>query len=216
MRTTLIGAAALLVAVAACGGGAGAPSKRGTAPSYATVATQVLWSVQRTTASPDTLAQVEAELGTRGQTSFAGAYLGERTADFYGARLFPRGGPGRGDRDCGDFPSAAAAQRYFLSTGGPQYDDHGLDRDGDGLACEWGAALTASRRAALSTGVPARVVPGAATRAGLTRRADPVPTLPTARTPSTARTGSLGRCYTGPRGGTYTLTASGGKNYDGC
>ena len=24
------------------------------------------------------------------------------------------------------------------------------------------------------------------------------------------------RCYTGPRGGTYTITASGNKNYDGC
>lgn len=27
---------------------------------------------------------------------------------------------------------------------------------------------------------------------------------------------SAPRCYTGPRGGTYTITASGNRNYDGC
>lgn len=30
------------------------------------------------------------------------------------------------------------------------------------------------------------------------------------------KTGSGQTCYTGPRGGTYTITASGRKNYSGC
>ena len=40
----------------------------------------------------------------------------------------------------------------------------------------------------------------------------------TAANSSTPVTGSSGTdiCYTGPRGGTYTLTASGSKNYGGC
>ena len=40
------------------------------------------------------------------------------------------------DRDCGDFPSQAAAQRFFLAHGGPYSDPHGLDAEGDGIACE--------------------------------------------------------------------------------
>lgn len=38
------------------------------------------------------------------------------------------------DRDCGDFPSQAAAQNFFLTVGGG--DPHRLDDDGDGVACE--------------------------------------------------------------------------------
>ena len=38
------------------------------------------------------------------------------------------------DRDCGDFPSQAAAQNFFLNAGGG--DPHRLDDDGDGVACE--------------------------------------------------------------------------------
>jgi endonuclease YncB( thermonuclease family) len=40
------------------------------------------------------------------------------------------------DRDCGDFPSQAAAQHFFLANGGPQNDPHRLDDEGDGIACE--------------------------------------------------------------------------------
>ena len=40
------------------------------------------------------------------------------------------------DRDCGDFPSQAAAQNFFLANGGPQNDPHRLDDEGDGIACE--------------------------------------------------------------------------------
>jgi endonuclease YncB( thermonuclease family) len=40
------------------------------------------------------------------------------------------------DRDCGDFPSQAAAQNFFLANGGPHNDPHRLDDEGDGIACE--------------------------------------------------------------------------------
>lgn len=40
------------------------------------------------------------------------------------------------DRDCGDFPTHAQAQAFFLAAGGPAADPHRLDSDGDGLACE--------------------------------------------------------------------------------
>lgn len=41
-----------------------------------------------------------------------------------------------GDRDCSDFATQAAAQRFFLNNGGPRRDPHRLDSDGDGIACE--------------------------------------------------------------------------------
>lgn len=41
-----------------------------------------------------------------------------------------------GDRDCSDFATQAAAQRFFLDQGGPDQDPHRLDADGDGIACE--------------------------------------------------------------------------------
>ena len=40
------------------------------------------------------------------------------------------------DRDCGDFTSQRAAQIFYLNAGGPQVDPHGLDAEGDGVACE--------------------------------------------------------------------------------
>lgn len=46
------------------------------------------------------------------------------------------------DRDCGDFPSQAAAQIFFLNHGGPHSDPHRLDSDGDGIACESNGGAT--------------------------------------------------------------------------
>ena len=91
------------------------------------------------------------------------------------------------DRDCSDFASDSAAQSFFIANGGPISDPHGLDRDGDGFACEWGTddARTAPR--SIAAAPPRRLRPVA------------------------SRT-----CFTGPRGGTYTITASGNKNYSGC
>ena len=40
------------------------------------------------------------------------------------------------DRNCGDFADWQETQSFFLSEGGPDADPHGLDRDGDGVACQ--------------------------------------------------------------------------------
>ena len=38
--------------------------------------------------------------------------------------------------NCSDFDTWAEAQSFFESEGGPDSDPHGLDRDGDGIACQ--------------------------------------------------------------------------------
>ena len=40
------------------------------------------------------------------------------------------------DRDCSDFDTWQEAQSFFVSEGGPDSDQHHLDRDGDGVACQ--------------------------------------------------------------------------------
>lgn len=47
--------------------------------------------------------------------------------------LYDPSGP---DRDCGDFPTHASAQAFYVAAGGPASDPHRLDRDNDGIACE--------------------------------------------------------------------------------
>lgn len=37
--------------------------------------------------------------------------------------------------DCGDFASWTEAQEFYLASGGPEIDPHGLDADGDGIVC---------------------------------------------------------------------------------
>jgi hypothetical protein len=44
--------------------------------------------------------------------------------------------PVKADRDCGDFANQAKAQAFFVAQGGPDLDPHGLDQDGDGVACQ--------------------------------------------------------------------------------
>lgn len=41
-----------------------------------------------------------------------------------------------GDRDCSDFSTWRAAQKFYKRHGGPQRDPHRLDADRDGIACE--------------------------------------------------------------------------------
>ncbi|RYH00732.1 excalibur calcium-binding domain-containing protein [Salipiger sp. IMCC34102] len=94
------------------------------------------------------------------------------------------------DRNCSDFATSSAAHQFFLNAGGPSSDPHDLDRDGDGYACEWGKDLL-NRQAAERQ-----------RRAAAVTRPTPVR--------------SASRCYTGPRGGTYTITSGGNKNYSGC
>ena len=137
---------------------------------------------------------IEAELAVRGVTQCSGASYGGASAAAFGSALYSRqmSAPQSASRDlrnCSDFASGAAAQKYFLAAGGPVNDPNNLDRDGDGLACEWGAQI--KQIAAYSKPVAAPI-----------------------RSSASRSTGS--RCYTGPRGGRYTLTASGNKNYGGC
>jgi hypothetical protein len=40
------------------------------------------------------------------------------------------------DKDCSDFSTWRAAQRYFHKHGGPRHDPSRLDADHDGIACE--------------------------------------------------------------------------------
>ena len=40
------------------------------------------------------------------------------------------------DRNCSDFSTWSEAQSFFESEGGPDSDPHGLDRNGDGIACQ--------------------------------------------------------------------------------
>ena len=155
---------------------------------YQSTPSQSLWRLHATTASPLELDFIEAELGARGETRFGATYLGRQTANAYGRSLYQRPQTATADKDCRDFASSAEAQKYFLATGGPINDRHGLDRDGDGFACEWGRTI---RQVANTQHRPVYQPPI-----------------------RTIRTGP--RCYVGPRGGTYTLTASGRKNYGGC
>ena len=94
------------------------------------------------------------------------------------------------DQNCSDFSTPSAAQQFFLNAGGPSSDPHDLDRDGDGYACEWGTDLLEREATARQR------------RAAAVARPAPVRSSP--------------RCYTGPRGGTYTMTSGGNKNYSGC
>ena len=125
----------LLLLVAACGV---SPS----APHYASLSTTDLWRAHGTTYEQRDLGLIEAELALRGQSVSGADYLGRNTALYYGLARYARAtGAGKSDVDCADFSSSAAAQKFFLEHGGPARDPMGLDRDGDGLACEWGVHL---------------------------------------------------------------------------
>lgn len=147
----------------------------------------------RTSQSITAKLMTEAELAARGVKQCSYRNIGNQSAALYRRSQFARSAattalPAGVDKDCSDFASGASAQRFFLSNGGPRIDRHNLDGDGDGLACEWGAQAT--RLSTLRIAAPVRV-------RSTTRR-------------------SSSRCHVGPRGGTYTITASGNKNYNGC
>ncbi|VAV92696.1 hypothetical protein MNBD_ALPHA07-2083 [hydrothermal vent metagenome] len=149
--------------------------------------TASLWVQQQYTESPVMLAIVEAELAVRGETRTSTSYIGKRSRSGYRKSQYPRGGGGQDTQNCSDFTNVAQAQRFFLAAGGPVYDPNNLDRDGDGLACEWGTYINKIARSNVRAAK--------------------------ARTP---RRYTNRVCYTGPRGGTYTITSSGRKNYGGC
>jgi hypothetical protein len=151
---------------------------------YEAMNTARLWTLHYVTSAPRELAFLEAELGSRGETHYGTDYLGRNTYSSVGRALYSRVAVAADTLNCSDFTSTAAAQKFFLSAGGPMSDPHGLDRDGDGLACEWGTTIRRIRT-----------------------------TYSISRYPTYH---SSGICHVGPRGGTYTITASGNKNYSGC
>ncbi|TAX39172.1 excalibur calcium-binding domain-containing protein [Rhizobium leguminosarum] len=157
---------------------------------YRLVETSQLWADLTDATSTRQIMNIEAELGVRGETSTGAEYLGRRTSASVGVASYLRSGGSTSDRDCSDFPSTADAQRFFLWNGGPALDPHGLDRDGDGYACEFGKTLLASVSR---------------------HKSKPVPPVRLSAPRVTSD-----QCFTGPRGGTYTITASGNKNYGGC
>lgn len=132
---------------------------------------------------------IEAELAVRGIEHCSSKPYGQASVSAFGQKIYARttrknSSVSGQDFDCSDFSTGAEAQRFFLAAGGPRIDPNDLDRDGDGLACEWG---TQARQ--------------------LTRYSPPQ--IRIRRTTSS-------RCYTGPRGGTYTITSGGNRNYSGC
>lgn len=178
-----------LIAIAFVAGCA-ANSSATIAPRVDRASTTQLWAAHRNPRlTPLQLAYVEVELASRGQLTLGSSYLGQRTTSHYQKSEYARPRPTETSsdlRNCSDFSSSWQAQRYFLDSGGPARDPNNLDADGDGLACEWGNKLRGYARKA---------------RRSIQRK-------------SPRRYSST--CYTGPRGGRYTITASGRKNYNGC
>lgn len=188
-RAAALASAVVLGSLVACGP---TPSSYSGTDSFQSRSSYSLWSDLSLTNDTRQIMLIEAELASRGQTRSpeGSEYIGRKTSGTVGRSVYGRTEPASGNKNCSDFSSPAEAQRFFLAAGGPVRDPHGLDRDGDGNACEWGKTL----RSSVSS-----------YRRAITRQA----TAPRASRAS-------GVCHVGPRGGTYTITASGGKNYDGC
>lgn len=191
-------ATATIFSLSACASQTGAPV------GYQYLNEQTLWYELSHTNDTATILQVEAELASRGsiRSSAGNEYIGRRTSSGVGKSIYSRSETVTGNYNCSDFPSAAEAQKFFLAAGGPTKDPHGLDKDGDGNACEWGNALKSSVRQHHQY---------KASQVATTKKVQT-----TTRAKSSTRVRSSSRCYTGPRGGTYTITASGNRNYSGC
>lgn len=70
------------------------------------------------------------------------ALFASQSTNAVGESIYPRNVGARVGSvgNCGRFRDADAAQRAFLSGGGPVADRYGLDPDGDGFACKWDPA----------------------------------------------------------------------------
>ena len=65
------------------------------------------------------------------------AAFARSTTHNIGQRLFPRKSRSSASQRCRKYGNPDAAQRAFLSSGGPESDDLRLDPDGDGFVCGW-------------------------------------------------------------------------------
>ena len=88
--------------------------------------------------------------------------------------------PAGPDRNCSDFDAWSEAQAFYEAAGGPENDRHGLDRDGNGVACE---SLPGAPRQNAAAQTPASPTPTATPTATVTPKA-----TPTARPTATPRT----------------------------
>jgi hypothetical protein len=70
------------------------------------------------------------------------ALYAKQSTNALGQAVYPRSVGARvaGVGNCGRFRDPDAAQRAFLSGGGPERDRYGIDPDGDGFACKWNPA----------------------------------------------------------------------------
>ena len=96
------------------------------------------------------------------------------------------------DRNCSDFDTWQEAQDFYEAAGGPDSDPHGLDGNGDGIACE---SLPGSPTQASSTPKPDRPTRTPIPTATATEIPTPVPTatateIPTPMPTATATEGS--------------------------
>ena len=82
------------------------------------------------TATPSPTSQPPGPAPTASPTRSPGA---TPAPPFSTTPLYDPFGP---DLSCSDFPTQADAQILFEAAGGPEVDRHGLDSDGDGIACE--------------------------------------------------------------------------------
>ena len=134
------GSLLLLALLAACARGPSPDDARDEARRINGLSTARLWQIQARTSDPIELSQVEAELGSRGQTVRGATWLGRRRLAQARPGLYRR--PSQDDPsldgiNCSDFVLEAAAQAELMGSGGPRNDRHRLDDDGDGLACGW-------------------------------------------------------------------------------
>ena len=85
------------------------------------------------------------------------------------------------DRNCSDFDTWQEAQDFFLAAGGPDSDPHGLDGNGDGIACE---SLPGSPTQASPTPKPDRPTRTPVPTATATEIPTPVPTATATEIPT--------------------------------
>jgi hypothetical protein len=137
----------LLFLLTACGAVEQTP-QRGEQQRMTETSTDGLWAIQAGARDLREVARAEAELASRGEARRGAAFLGQRTLRQARRGRFRRGDvdPENDILDCRDFLSIGAAQAEFLGSGGPRYDQHRLDPDGDGLACNWRDVLRRAPR----------------------------------------------------------------------
>lgn len=195
MRTAATLATIVMMAITACSPAGGPFDQASASQALTNASTGSVCATLNSSSSPETLrAMAQAELAARGIYRCDGLNIMLVPVPAGTPGTYRREPVAATDYDCDDFSTGASAQRFFLASGGPSSDPHNLDADGDGRACEW-----RSQSSWILANAPS---------SGSTNFRTPTYTV---QRSSYSRT-----CYTGPRGGTYTITSGGNRNYSGC